>query len=72
MSPRGHVLERFPEPPGRPADVEAVLARIADAYVADAYHSLSIEGSRVSPALIGPFTDFLAELVASNPAARGG
>ena len=49
---RGRVLARFPEPPGRPADVEAVLARIADAYAADAYHSLSIEGYRVSPALI--------------------
>ena len=49
---RGRVVERFPEPPGRPADVEAVLARVADAYVADAYHSLSIEGYQVSPALI--------------------
>ena len=49
---RSRILERFPEPPGRPADVEAVLTRIADAYVTDAYHSLSIEGYRVSPALI--------------------
>ena len=49
---RSRILERFPEPPGRPADVEAVLARIADVYVTDAYHSLSIEGYRVSPALI--------------------
>ena len=49
---RSRIVERFPEPPGRPADVEAVLARIADAYVADAYHSLSIEGYQVSPALI--------------------
>ena len=29
-----------------------MLARIADVYVTDAYHSLSIEGYRVSPALI--------------------
>ena len=49
---RDRILARFPEPPGRPADVEGVLARIADVYVTDAYHSLSIEGYRVSPALI--------------------
>lgn len=49
---RGRIVERFPEPPGRPADVETVLARIADIYVTDAYHSLSIEGYQVSPALI--------------------
>ena len=29
-----------------------MLARIEDAYVTDAYHSLSIEGYRVSPTLI--------------------
>ena len=49
---RGRVLDRFPRPPGRPADVEVVLARIEDVYVTDAYHSLSIEGYHVSPALI--------------------
>ena len=49
---RGRVLDRFPRPPGRTADVEALLARIADVYVTDAYHSLSIEGYRVGPALI--------------------
>ena len=49
---RDRVLDGFPEPPGRAADVDAVLARIADVYVTDAYHSLSIEGYRVSPALI--------------------
>jgi len=49
---RGRVLDRFPRPPGRPADVEVVLARIEDLYVTDAYHSLSIEGYHVSPALI--------------------
>ena len=49
---RGRVLERFPRPPGRSADVELVLGRIEEVYVTDAYHSLSIEGYRVSPTLI--------------------
>jgi hypothetical protein len=49
---RGPVLERFPEPPGRPGDIEAYLKRVQDTYVTDAYHSLSIEGYRVSPDLI--------------------
>jgi len=42
----------FPAPPGRPNDREAFLKRVDEAYVADAYHSLSIEGYRVSPELI--------------------
>lgn len=49
---RGAVLERFPPPPGRPADTGAYLKRVQDSYVTDAYHSLSIEGYRVSPELI--------------------
>ena len=49
---RGRVLGGFPRPPGRRAAIEVVLARIADVYVNDAYHSLSIEGYRVSPTLI--------------------
>ena len=49
---RGPVLDRFPPPPARPADIDSVLARIEDVYVADAYHSLSIEGYRVSPTLV--------------------
>lgn len=46
------VAERFARPPERPPVVADYLARIEEAYVADAYHSLSIEGYRVSRALI--------------------
>ena len=49
---RGVVLERFPPTPGRPSDIDAYLKRVRDSYVTDAYHSLSIEGYRVSPDLI--------------------
>ena len=49
---RGPVLDRFPPPPARSADIDTVLARIEDVYVTDAYHSLSIEGYHVSPALV--------------------
>ncbi|HSH30785.1 MAG TPA: Fic family protein [Thiohalobacter sp.] len=49
---RGPVLERFPAAPGLPGDPEGYLAHVAEEYVNDAYHSLSIEGYRVSPALI--------------------
>jgi hypothetical protein len=49
---RGAVLERFPPPPGHPADIGAYLKRVQESYVTDAYHSLSIEGYRVSPELI--------------------
>jgi Fic/DOC family len=49
---RGAVLERFPQPPGLPADVAAYLRQVEDVYAADAYNSLSIEGYRVSADLI--------------------
>ena len=49
---RGRISEYFPRAPGRPDEVAAHLKRIEDVYVTDAYHSLSIEGYRVSPALI--------------------
>lgn len=49
---RGPIIERFPKAPGLPTDVEAYLKRVQDSYVTDAYHSLSIEGYRVSPELI--------------------
>jgi hypothetical protein len=49
---RERIIERFPEAPGKPNDIDAYLKRVSGAYVTDAYHSLSIEGYRVSPALI--------------------
>lgn len=49
---RGQVIDAFPAPPGRPKDIDAYLKRVDEVYVTDAYHSLSIEGYRVSPELI--------------------
>ena len=49
---RGPIIERFPAAPGLPEDIRAYLKCVEDAYVVDAYHSLSIEGYRVSPELI--------------------
>jgi len=49
---REDVIGNFPESPGMPNDAEAYLTRVEDVYVTDAYHSLSIEGYRVSPELI--------------------
>jgi hypothetical protein len=49
---RGDVLAAFPAPPGIPDQPEAYLRAVEEAYVTDAYHSLSIEGYRVSRDLI--------------------
>lgn len=49
---REPVIERFPKAPGLPRNIEAFMKRVNDAYVTDAYHSLSIEGYQVSRALI--------------------
>jgi Fic family protein len=49
---RNQVIERFPAAPGLPKNINAYLKHVEDAYVTDAYHSLSIEGYRVSPQLI--------------------
>jgi hypothetical protein len=49
---RASVSAHFPAPPGLPAEIDAYLARVDEAYVTDAYHSLSIEGYRVSAELI--------------------
>ena len=49
---REPILKQFPAAPGRPSDIAAYLKAADDIYVTDAYHSLSIEGYRVSPELI--------------------
>ena len=46
------IIERFPEAPGLPKNIEAYRKLLEDVYITDAYHSLSIEGYRVSPELI--------------------
>ena len=49
---REQILKQFPAAPGRPSNIAAYLKAVDDIYVTDAYHSLSIEGYRVSPELI--------------------
>ena len=49
---RGPVIERFPEAPGLPRDIRTYMQQVDDVYVTDAWHSLSIEGYRVSAELI--------------------
>lgn len=49
---RDVVLAAFPAEPGPPGDVEKFMDDIEVIYVNDAYHSLSIEGYRVSDELI--------------------
>jgi len=49
---REPILKQFPAAPGRPSDIAAYLKAADDIYVTDAYHSLSIEGYRISPVLI--------------------
>ena len=49
---RQPVIELYPKAPGLPRDAAAYMKGVEEAYVADAYHSLSIEGYRVTPELI--------------------
>jgi len=49
---RGSIIEHFPPAPGQPQDIDAYIQQVEDIYVTDAYHSLSIEGYRVSTDLI--------------------
>lgn len=49
---REEVIAAFPKPPGLPKDAEAYLKFVDEVYQSDAYHSLSIEGYRVTPELI--------------------
>ena len=49
---REAVIEHFPAPPKQAVDKVAYMKHVEDVYVTDAYHSLSIEGYRVTPELI--------------------
>lgn len=49
---RGTVIEKFPVAPGPVVDKDSYMKAVEDTYVTDAYHSLSIEGYRVSRELI--------------------
>ena len=51
-SMRAAVLKVFPAPPGTKTDAVTYLKQVDELYAADAYNSLSIEGYRVSEALI--------------------
>ena len=51
-SMRDIVLENFPQPPTSLMNVDEYLKHVDDIYLTDAYHSLSIEGYRVSEELI--------------------
>jgi len=52
QSMREQIIEVFPQSPGLPKNTKAYMKQVADAYVRDAYNSLSIEGYRVSAELI--------------------
>jgi fido (protein-threonine AMPylation protein) len=49
---RQTVIDNFPKSPGLPTDVDDYLKKVEEIYVTDAYHSLSIEGYRVTQELI--------------------
>ena len=49
---REPVIAAFPKAPGLPKDRTAYMRFVDDIYKSDAYHSLSIEGYRVTPELI--------------------
>src|SRR5690606_1173625 len=51
-SMRKDIIRCFPRPPGIPKNSDAYMKAVDEIYVTDAYHSLSIEGYRVSEALI--------------------
>lgn len=54
---REQVVAAFPPAPGAPKDIDALLKDVEARYVTDAYHSLSIEGYRVTATLIEMIRD---------------
>lgn len=69
---RATVLAAFPPEPGIPADTEKFMAAGDEMYQADAYHSLSIAGYRVTPELIRKVATgaWYLEATSSNGAAK--
>ncbi len=49
---RENVVAHFPSPSGKGINIETYMAEVEEKYVSDAYHSLSIEGYRVTRELI--------------------
>ena len=49
---REEVIDIFPEAPKKKTNIDAYMKHVEEIYVTDAYHSLSIEGYRVSAELI--------------------
>ncbi|UCZ57119.1 Fic family protein [Desulfurispirillum indicum] len=49
---RATVIQHFPAPPSHEMHIASYMADVASVYATDAYHSLSIEGYRVTPDLI--------------------
>jgi Fic family protein len=76
---RDDVIDLFPKAQPITNDIDAYLKQIDEIYVTDAYHSLSIEGYRVSPELIdkvrsgtwNPETDEQDRALKDALAARG-
>ena len=54
---RGVVIESFPDPKLDEVDFDRYMRHVEEVYVTDAYHSLSIEGYRVSEDLIRKVRD---------------
>jgi hypothetical protein len=49
---REEVIDNFPAAPKKKTNIDAYMKHVEEIYATDAYHSLSIEGYRVSAALI--------------------
>ncbi len=49
---REPIIKHFPESANQSVDIEDYMAQVEDKYITDAYHSLSIEGYRVTRELI--------------------
>ena len=67
---RDSVIAAFPEAPGPPRNHGAYLSFVDETYLNDAYHSLSIEGYRVTPELLRRVQDGDWDPLGSGPLNR--